>query len=279
MLSIIVSSYQEGYFSQFSKNVKETIGDNFEYEIIQQWNPGIMGICEAYNKGAEKAKYDNLLFVHEDVVFETNNWGDILLDYLKLEKIGCVGIAGSSDKTKFPIAWWNVKDNVSLNIKQFAPKSKEIKYYKLDEDKYAKILDGVFIAVSKDIWGKYKFNENANKSFHGYDVEFSLDVSLEYNNIITCNILLTHFSEGSLNKEWFNQLIRIYQKKSLKSNTDIFTFKYLELFLRSMVEYQLTKKEKIKIFLSFYNPLDFSISNNLKILNLFKFYFNKNVFK
>ena len=36
-----------------------------------------------------------------------------------------------------------------------------------------------------------KFNENANKSFHGYDVEFSLDVSLEYNNIITCNIYLT----------------------------------------------------------------------------------------
>ena len=62
MLSIIVSSYKEDDFNQFSKNVKETIGDDFQYEIIQQWNPGIIGICEAYNKGAEKSKYENFTF-------------------------------------------------------------------------------------------------------------------------------------------------------------------------------------------------------------------------
>lgn len=153
--------------------------------------------------------------------------------------------------------------------------SNTTKFYKLDSDVDAKILDGVFIAVRKSIWEKYKFNHKANKSFHGYDIEFSLDVSRNYKNRVTNKILLTHFSEGSPSKDWFLQLIRIYQESSLKFDTDLFSLESIELFLRYMVEYRLTKKEKLKSFISFYNPINYSLSNNLRIINLFKFYYNK----
>ncbi|HBR11511.1 MAG TPA: hypothetical protein DD740_04740 [Chryseobacterium sp.] len=73
MLSIIISSYQPDYFAALEKNIAETCG--IPYEIVKIDNPGVMGICEAYNKGAALAQYENLLFLHEDVEFETKDWG------------------------------------------------------------------------------------------------------------------------------------------------------------------------------------------------------------
>ncbi|MFX4377337.1 glycosyltransferase, partial [Acinetobacter baumannii] len=60
-------------------------------------------ICSAYNEGAEKAKYDNLCFVHEDVVFRTNNWGQIALTEVK--KFDLLGVAGSNYKSKAISGW------------------------------------------------------------------------------------------------------------------------------------------------------------------------------
>ena len=262
MLSLIVSSYQQHYFEQFSENVKATIGKNFDYEIIQIWNPGLMGICEAYNKGAEKAQYENLLFVHEDVLFETKDWGRILIDYLSDNQIGCVGLAGSSVKTKFPIAWWDIRDKAFLNLNQYT-KVRGVESYTFENDQEVKILDGVFIAVKKIIWQNNKFNIN-NNSFHGYDVEFSLKISENYKNIVLNKILISHFSEGKLSKEWFIEICRIYMdnnKFNIKTSVDEvkFFFNYLKMF-------DFKRNEKICIFLKFYNPLNFSIMNNLRIL-------------
>lgn len=73
MISIIISSYNKDYYSQFIENVEKTIG--VPYEIIQILNIGAMGVCEAYNKGARQAKFEYLVFCHEDITFETKNWG------------------------------------------------------------------------------------------------------------------------------------------------------------------------------------------------------------
>lgn len=88
MLSIIVSSYQKDNFSNFTKNISETIGIGFNYEIIAIENPGLMGICEAYNKGAKKSVYSNLLFIREDVLFTTQNWGELLMRHLEQPNCG-----------------------------------------------------------------------------------------------------------------------------------------------------------------------------------------------
>ncbi|MFX5306134.1 glycosyltransferase, partial [Acinetobacter baumannii] len=55
-----------------------------------------MSITEAYNSGAEKSTFENLLFLHEDIIFYTRNWGNKLLHHLQKESTGIVGVAGSS---------------------------------------------------------------------------------------------------------------------------------------------------------------------------------------
>lgn len=273
MLSIIVSSYQKHYFDQFSKNVKETIGENFNYEIIQIWNPGLMGICEAYNKGAEQSKYENLLFVHEDILFETEKWGKILIEYFKNSNIGCIGIAGSSAKTIYPIAWWNMELYKFISINQLDDELDTKEFFRIKKDMPVTLLDGVFIAVTKNVWKEFKFNEEENKSFHGYDIEFSLNVASKYQNYVSNKIILTHFSGGTLSQEWFLQLVRIYRKKKFKFQSIKFETISVEWFLRHLINYPFTKKDKIRIFLQFYNPFNYSIINNVRIIKLLLFYF------
>lgn len=279
MLSIIVSSYQKDYFDQFSENVNLTIGENFVYEIIQIWNPGAMGICEAYNKGAEQAKYDNLLFVHEDVFFETEDWGKILCNYLREDKTGCLGIAGSSIKTLFPTAWWEIKENDFLHLNQ-KYQNNQIREFRVSENNNEVILlDGVFIGVRKNVWKEIKFNENLLKGFHAYDVDFSVRVSKKYKNYVNNDILITHLSNGNVNKNWFEDIIKVYKESKGEMKTfnakEINRINVIEIFFRQLREYNFSKNEKIKLFFHFYSPLKYNVNDTIRIFKMINFYLNK----
>ncbi len=250
MLSLIVSSYQQHYFEQFSENVKATIGDGFEYEIIQQWNPGVMGICETYNKGAEKALYDNLLFIHEDVLFETKDWGSILIDYLKLDNVGCIGVAGANYIPNVPTPWWVIKDYANSHLSHFNKKTNKRYDYTFSSDKNGlletKLLDGVFIACQKKIWWEIKFNEEL-QGFHGYDIDFSIKVTENHQSYITNKISIVHFSHGNLTKEWLENLIKSYKYYNEKNQinnqeTELFCFNYFANQLRYL---EFTMEDKI----------------------------------
>jgi hypothetical protein len=95
MISIIVCSINDRLFIQFSNSVKETIGADYEIIKIDN-NIEKIGISEAYNKGARLSKYEYLLFSHEDVIFETKNWGLKLINHFRnLNNPGMLTIAGS----------------------------------------------------------------------------------------------------------------------------------------------------------------------------------------
>lgn len=213
MISIIISSYQEHYYLQFQKNVAETIA--VPYEIIQIHNPGLMGICEAYNKGLQKAKYDCLLFCHEDIMFNTNGWGVELVNiFVNNKDIGLVGIAGSKHISKFPAPWWeHGKENNVMNLKHgHKPEEEEIAYVGWDNAtaniQDVAVIDGVFIGMRKS--AGIRFNEQI-KGFHNYDLSISVDFrSAGWRVVCTRNILLTHFSIGKLDNKWSKQVQNFY---------------------------------------------------------------------
>lgn len=211
MLSIIISSYQPQFYSALEKNIAETIG--IPYEIIKIDNPNLMGICEAYNKGASLSKYDYLLFVHEDVIFHTKEWGQKLINHLKLENVGVVGVAGSNYVPKAPCGWF-IFDEI-YNFKNYIQNNKErtrrtIKQMLIP---YAKVfaVDGVFMAVTKFVYNEFLFDVKV-KGFHGYDTDFSLRVATRYHNYVINDVLIEHFSEGDSNKLWFDNNIQIREK-------------------------------------------------------------------
>ncbi|SHG40241.1 glycosyltransferase [Chryseobacterium sp. OV279] len=215
MLSIIISSYQKNYYDDLVKNIGETIGDGFQYEIIQIWNPNLMGITKAYNQGAEQSVYENLLFIHEDILFHTNGWGEKLLAHLNQPNAGIIGLAGSSYVPVAPSSWTVSEQYNFVHILQGNKEKSASTLINTTKERLHKVyaVDGVFIAVKKEVFNAFKFNEELLKGFHGYDLDFSLRVSRKFQNYIIDDILIEHFSQGNLDQKWLDANILIKQKQ------------------------------------------------------------------
>jgi len=219
MISIVICSVRESYFVSLEKNIKETIGVT-AYEIIKIDNlVEKLSITQAYNKGIERSKFDFLLFIHEDVLFHTVNWGKILLENFNANtKIGLIGIAGTAYKSNFPSAFWHTKEEMlHINLIQHY-KNKKASHFKLGFNngnlEKAVAIDGVFIGLRKNTG--VKFNEEI-KGFHCYDLGISTDV-LEngYEVAVTNQILIEHFSIGNANVDFVKGVInfhKLYQAK------------------------------------------------------------------
>ncbi|MBV8324711.1 glycosyltransferase [Chryseobacterium sp.] len=255
MISIIVSSYLPEYFFALEKNIAETIGTS--YEVIKIDNPGLMGICEAYNKGAQKAQFDYLLFIHEDILFKTKNWGDKLITHLNGQGSGIIGVAGSSYVPSAPSSWTVSEQYNFVNILQGDKKNTDsflIHSTKRNREEVFAI-DGVFMAVKKENYLQFRFNEAILKGFHGYDLDLSLRMSEKLQNYVVDDILIEHFSKGNRDKVWLDNNILVKQNINLsfRQKNDSETEKKAFLsFLYKYFEYYPINKKNILFTLRFY---------------------------
>lgn len=283
MLSIIISSYQPDYYLALEQNIAETIG--IPYEMIKVDNPGKMGICEAYNQGAQQAQYDYLLFLHEDVLFNTQNWGQELITVLEIENCGVVGIAGSNYYGYIPSSWWH-KGFDKKNIIQYDKKKKQTipitrKNFNTNNSlEKVKVLDGVFLACKSKIYRHFPFDERL-RGYHGYDILFSLKISKLYQNYITDKILITHYSFGNLSKEWLNAILKV--RKIWSPSPEQHFDKNIErenfyLLINFLTRFEYTKKETLKIILQYLNPSILGYINCIKVIFRIRFLFKKITF-
>lgn len=219
MISIIVSSQDEEILEKLSNNIATSIG--VPYEIISFENAkGKMGICEVYNRGIEKASFEILCFTHEDVFFETNDWGKKVVAHLADKKIGLIGLAGGDTKSLVPSSWSSSIFQSEINIIQHS-KDKSKAPERIAKTGYPEsnatlkpviAVDGVWMCTRKDVTAQFMFDSTTFKGFHGYDIDFSLQVQTAYQIGVVFDILVHHFSEGSYNKAWIEAMIAISKK-------------------------------------------------------------------
>jgi len=219
MLSIIICSINPKYLLDIKKNIQETIG--IEYEMIVYDNvTDNFGICKVYNLCAKKAKYEYLLFIHEDVKFHTQNWGLPLIEILQTESIGIVGVSGANYKSAIPSTWSMVpKEYYRINAMQRwsdGRSTTEIIKDSVEKDlSRVVVLDGFFLAMRKEIWNQYHFDEMNLKGFHFYDLDMSIRIGEKFQLMVTHQILLEHFSEGKIDRAWIDEAIK-YHKRMAK---------------------------------------------------------------
>lgn len=207
MISIITSSYRPNLFESLKENIKSTIGDT-EYELIRINNPELMSVSQAYNKGANQARYDILLFVHEDIEFKSSGWGDLLVAHLKLDNVGIVGVAGSLKRFNLPIGFeTGIKKYRRIYLKH--DQNENIKSQSYKDPVKVRTLDGVFMALTNNRWKEFKFNELID-GFHFYDLDLSLRISEKYQNYVAQDILIVHKSLGKFNNAWINAVLKFH---------------------------------------------------------------------
>ncbi len=179
------------------------LGDK-KVEVIEIVNKGDRSLTECYNEILKKAKYNHVVFCHDDLTIETKQWGTKLLkQFERNPEYGIIGVAG----TKYMASsgkWWEQSKKMYGRVAHTHEGKTWLSSYSNDlghnlED--VVIVDGVFFAVDKSLLFT-TFDEEV-KGFHFYDINFCFDNFIRGVKIgVSTMIRVNHKSIGMTNESW-----------------------------------------------------------------------------
>lgn len=263
MISFIICSICPEKAQVLTDNIKKTVGTECEI-IVMDNRSNQQGLCKVYNIGAERAQYENLCFLHEDVLFYGEKWGVEIERKLAESNTGIIGFMGATYKSKTP-SGWNVCSKINRShFIQFSGGLEKRRSSEIVGDfSICVVLDGACMFMRKEVWDENRFDENICSGFHGYDIDICIQVvQAGYVNYVCGTCWIEHFSEGNFNKEWAKTIIALHVEKwknvlPLGSNK---VNRYVEgrafyVFLKNIRDLSWNNKEK-KMLLRLL-PLDF----------------------
>ena len=232
-------------------------------EVIPIENNGEFSLTEVYNKILKQSSNDIVVLMHDDVYFDSKNWGQKIINHLKRNKdYGILGLAGTTHMPK-SAKWWEDFSKMKGIVnhehegKKWESKYSQSKGNELDD---VVLVDGLFIVINKKNIKK-NFNEEIG-GFHFYDVDFSFRNFIEGVKIgVMYDVRVTHKSIGQTNEQW-------------EKNREVFAEKYKDV-LPVKVKRNLNVYSPIKVLLSclFFKEYTgsemyvYELARGLKILN------------
>lgn len=196
---------------------------NKSVQIIPIENDEQYSLSEAYNMILEKAEHDIVVFLHDDLKFDTTGWAyKIKSHFEKNLEYGIVGLAGTKYMPKSGM-WWEVQTTMfGIVNHEHEGKKWESKYSKDIKNRLEPtvIVDGLFFAVHKKRIKK-DFDTSVS-GFHFYDINFCFRNYLEGVKIGICtDIRVTHLSIGQTNEQWEENRKQFAEKYSNNLPVDI----------------------------------------------------------
>lgn len=224
MLSIIICSRTQTINRNLSENISKTTGCRYELIVIDN-SENKYSIFEVYNQGIDKSSGTHLCFMHDDILFHTQDWGKVVQSIFDQDKhIGLIGVAGAKSKTKMPSLWWSCpQDDKITSIIQHIPNRETERWNSgFEEESVVEVVavDGVFMVMRKN--DRIRFSSEMI-GFHNYDLNLSFECKKEgYIITVTNEILIEHFSLGSVKEEWVKSSYKFYTlyKNSLPLNLE-----------------------------------------------------------
>lgn len=198
-ISVVISTREINV--PYIEHIRKTSG-NPNIEILSYVNKGDKSLSEIYNTGLKEAKNEIILFIHDDLIFDTNNWCSKLLAHFNSTDYGIIGVAGTD--TLLNGCWWSDRSKMYGVVNHIHNGKKHTNHYSAGLGNGIKpvvVIDGLFIAVRKsNLVSNFitKFN-----GFHFYDIPFCLENYLNGIKIgVITNIRLTHLSVGQISNKW-----------------------------------------------------------------------------
>ena len=207
-------------------------------EIIPVENNGQFSLTEVYNKILNDSKNNIVILCHDDIYFDSKNWGQKILNHFKRnDEYGILGLAGTTNMPKSAKWWEDFSKMRGIVNHEHGGKKWESKYSsslgnQIDD---VVLVDGLFIVINKKNIKK-NFNEEIG-GFHFYDVDFSFRNFIEGVKIgVMYDVRVTHKSIGQTNEQW-------------EKNREVFAEKYKDV-LPVKVKRNLTIDSPLKVLLS-----------------------------
>jgi hypothetical protein len=207
-------------------------------QIIPIENEGKYSLPEAYNMILEQSTNDIVVLCHDDIYFDSKNWGSKILKHFKRSPdYGILGLAGSTQLPESAKWWEDFSKMKGIVNHEHEGKKWESKYSASlgNQIEDVVLVDGLFIVLNKKNI-KQTFNEEI-KGFHFYDVDFSFRNFIENVKIgVMYDVRVTHKSIGQTNEQWEQNRI-----KFAETHKDLLPVK---------IKRNLTLESPIKVLLS-----------------------------
>ncbi|MDR1544705.1 MAG: glycosyltransferase family protein [Prevotellaceae bacterium] len=206
MFSLIICSRTPDIPQNLKENIAETIGVEYELIVIDNSN-NEYSIFAAYNEGIRRAKGEVLCFMHEDILFYTQNWGKNIFRHFEVKTIGLIGVAGTHFLPNKPIYWtdspliseYNLTNNCGKRIECF-----KTHFFKGEKTVDVVACDGLCFFVRKSLFipchsalevkSHIFFDEKTYTGFHYYDMDICMQVLKAGYKVAVCNdVLIEHF--------------------------------------------------------------------------------------
>lgn len=235
MITVVCSSQHP--LDSFKDEIIKSSGLHNKIEFLGYENKGEFSLTEIYNRGLKEAKYDHIVFLHNDITIETKQWGvKLLKQFEKNPEFGIIGVAGSKN---MPASgqWWANPKKMYGRVKHTHEGKSWLSTYSDDLGQNLEEVvnvDGVFFAIDKTKIKK-EFNEDV-KGFHFYDVSFSFENHLAGTKVgVSTFIRINHQSIGMTNDAWEKN-----RQQFVETHTDV---------LPVNIKRVLRKGEKLEILL------------------------------
>jgi Glycosyl transferase family 2. len=195
MISCIICSRTPDISDELKQNIASTVG--FEYELVVIDNSqNDYSIFSAYNEGVKRSKGDILCFMHDDILFKTQNWGPIMLRHFKDETIGLIGFAGTHFLPSVPAYWWSSPFKSQYNI-DYGDEIEErffLDFFKGNSLVNVVACDGLCFFIPKLLFNELiRFDDKTFHGFHFYDMDICMQIlSQNYRVCVCCDVLVEH---------------------------------------------------------------------------------------
>ena len=192
---------------------KKSCGGGKNVEVIEKINNGDKSLAVVYNEILNESKNILVVFCHDDIEFDTNNWGEKLSKLFKRNpEYGIIGIAGTTDMIDG--RWWTMRESMTGIVSHKHEGKKWTNTYSPDQGNKLKevvVLDGLFFCVDKE---KIKNNfDEEFEGFHFYEIPFCFSNYLSGVKLaVTTMIRVTHMSIGQTNDQWEKNKLQFENK-------------------------------------------------------------------
>lgn len=211
MLSLICCSQYETVPEQLAQNVQDTIGTDYEWIWIYNQN-NKYSIFEAYNIGVAKANGNILCFMHQDLEFQSYEWGNEVERLLFDKNIDACAVAGTDYYRKSPSYYPCGRGHNKINVIQ-STDSGDVKWQDYDSAERLAVFDGMWFCIKKHCFEKIRFDDSLYSGFHFYDIDIATQLWVNNMSVYTLpNVWIKHFSEGNPNVEWLRNAFKFYGK-------------------------------------------------------------------
>lgn len=198
-LSVVTCSNDDAQFAAMSASYESALVD-WPHEIVRIADA--TSLAEGYTRGAARATGEIVIFCHDDVEILATDFGHRLAR--RLAECDVLGIAGATRATgpAWPFAGWPFLHG-SVIYPEGAGYRVTAYSRTLPIAHNIRVMDGVFLAMRREVALRIGWDAETCTGFHGYDVDFTLRAAQAGLRLaVASDLSVVHRSYGSFDDRW-----------------------------------------------------------------------------